>query len=71
MTTDEQRRPAGSLEERTVKKAMRVAMILAVLAAGLATTACQGGNLYNGVDFNGGWSGPSTQATGGITGYPF
>ena len=46
-------------------------MLLAVLAASLATTACQGTSLYTGVDSNGGWTGPATRSVGGITGYPF
>ena len=71
MTTELQRRSRGPREEKNVKKVTRIAMILAVLAAGLATTACQGTNLYTGVDSNGGWNGPSTGSVGGITGYPF
>ena len=57
-----------------MKKATRIAVLLAVLAASLATTACQGANLYTGVDSNGGWSGSTPTGgyvTGGIAGYPF
>jgi hypothetical protein len=56
-----------------LKKVTRIAMLLALLAASLTMTACTGGNLYRGVDFNGGWHGPSTSGNmgGGIAGYPF
>jgi hypothetical protein len=57
-----------------LKKATRIAAILAVLAVSLATTACTGTNLYTGVDSNGGWSGSTPSGgyvTGGIAGYPF
>lgn len=49
-------------------------MLLAVLAASLATTACQDTNLYSGFSHTGGWQGPSTSANvggSGISGYPF
>ncbi len=49
-------------------------MLLALLAATLGTTACQGTSLYTGVDSNGGWNAPTNRAVGGgggITGYPF
>ncbi len=69
MTTE----PRGLPEVAKVKKVIRITMLLAVLAAGLSTTACQGTNLYTGVDSNGGWNGPATRSvgSGGITGYPF
>ena len=56
-----------------MKKVTRIAMLLTLLAASLTMTACTGGNLYRGVDFNGGWHGPSTSGNigGGIAGYPF
>jgi hypothetical protein len=54
-----------------VKKTTRIVMLVALLAACLTTTACQGTNLYTGVDSNGGWNGPATGSVGGITGYPF
>ena len=59
-------------EVTELKKTVRRVAILGVLAVSLATTACQGANLYTGVDSNGGWSGPvSRPFGGGITGYPF
>ncbi len=58
-------------EVEKVKKTTRIVMLVALLAACLTTTACQGTNLYTGVDSNGGWSGPSTGSVGGIHGYPF
>jgi len=69
MTTEPRARP----EVTKVKKAIRIAMWLALSAAGLSTTACQGTNLYTGVDSNGGWNAPVTRSvgSGGITGYPF
>lgn len=70
MTTEQRALP----EVTKVKKAIRITMLLAVLAAGLSTTACQGTNLYTGVDSNGGWNAPTSRAVGGgggITGYPF
>jgi hypothetical protein len=70
MTTEQPALP----EVTTVKKIIRITMLLAVLAAGLSTTACQGTNLYTGVDSNGGWNAPTSRAVGGgggITGYPF
>jgi hypothetical protein len=57
-----------------LKKTTRIATILVVLAASLATTACTGTNLYTGLDSNGGWSGSTPTGgytTGGIAGYPF
>ena len=56
-----------------MKKVIRIAMILAVMVASRATTACQGASLYTGVDSNGGWNAPVSRGTGtiGITGYPF
>lgn len=57
-----------------MKKRTRVALLIALLAASLSTTACQGTSLYTGVDSNGGWNGPTNRALsggGGITGYPF
>jgi len=71
MTTELHWRPAAPSEETNVRKMTRIAMLIALLAAGLTTTACQSTNLYTGVDSNGGWNGPSTGAVGGITGYPF
>ena len=71
MTTERQRRWTTPPEVTKLKKATRIAMLLMLLAASLTTTACQGGNLYTGVDSNGGWNGPSTGSVGGITGYPF
>ena len=71
MTTERQRRWTTPPEVTKLKKATRMAMFIVLLAAGLATTACQGTNLYTGVDSNGGWNGPSTGSVGGITGYPF
>ena len=69
MTTEQHALP----EETKVKKAIRTTMLLALLGAGLATTACQGTNLYTGVDSNGGWNAPASRSvgSGGITGYPF
>lgn len=56
-----------------MKKVTRIAMLLALLAASLTMTACTAGNLYTGVDSNGGWHGPASTGTlgGGIAGYPF
>jgi hypothetical protein len=59
---------------KNVNKATRIAMLLGVLAAGLATTACQDMNLYSGFSHAGGWEGPSTTGNiggSGISGYPF
>jgi hypothetical protein len=69
MTTEPRARP----EVTKVKKAIRIAMWLVLLAAGLSTTACQGTSLYTGVDSNGGWNAPVSRGMGGggITGYPF
>jgi hypothetical protein len=69
MTTEQRARP----EVTRVKKAVRITMLLALLGAGLSTSACQGANLYTGVDSNGGWNAPATRSvgSGGITGYPF
>jgi hypothetical protein len=69
MTTEPRARP----EVTKVNKAIRITVWLALLAAGLSTTACQDTNLYTGVDSNGGWNAPSTRSVGGggITGYPF
>ena len=56
------------------KTTIRIVMLIALLAASLATTACQDTNLYTGVDSNGGWSAPTNRSFGsggGITGYPF
>jgi hypothetical protein len=71
MIIETQRCRTSPPEGTDMKKVTRIAMLLAVLAAGLATTACQDTNLYSGVDSNGGWNGPSTGSIGGITGYPF
>ena len=57
-----------------MKRPTRIAMLLALLAATLGTTACQGTSLYTGVDSNGGWNAPVSSGVstgGGITGYPF
>lgn len=55
-----------------MRKSTRIALLLTLLAASLATTACQGTNLYTGVDSNGGWNAPTSGGMGGgITGYPF
>jgi hypothetical protein len=69
MTTEQRALP----EVTKVKKAIRITMLLAVLAASLTTSACQGTNLYTGVDSNGGWNAPVSRSagSGGITGYPF
>ena len=69
MTTEQRALP----EVTKVRMAIRITMLLAVLAAGLPTTACQGTNLYTGVDSNGGWNAPASRSvgSGGITGYPF
>jgi hypothetical protein len=70
MTTEQRALP----EVTKVRKAIRITMLLGLLAAGLSTTACQDTNLYTGVDSNGGWNGPTNRALGGgggITGYPF
>lgn len=74
MTIDLRWRPGVPPEVTNVKKVTRIAMLLALLAATLGTTACQGTSLYTGVDSNGGWNAPTNRATsggGGITGYPF
>ena len=71
MTTEPRGRRRTPLEVTILKKSTRIALLLTLLAASLATTACQGTNLYTGVDSNGGWNGPSTGSIGGITGYPF
>ena len=73
MTTDLTGRPCGPLEETSVMKVTRIAMLIALLAASLTTTACQDTSLYTGVDANGGWNAPTNRAYGGggITGYPF
>jgi hypothetical protein len=69
MTTEQRALP----EVMPVRKPIRIAMLLALLGASLATTACQSANLYTGVDSNGGWNAPATRSvgSGGITGYPF
>jgi len=69
MTTEQRALP----EVTKVNRAIRIAMLLAVLAVTLSTTACQGTNLYTGVDSNGGWNAPVSRSagSGGITGYPF
>jgi hypothetical protein len=69
MTTEQRALP----EVTKVKKVIRTTMLLAVLAASLTTSACQGTNLYTGVDSNGGWNAPVSRSagSGGITGYPF
>jgi hypothetical protein len=74
MTTDRQWRPGGPPEVTHVKRVTRITMLVALLAAALGTTACQGTSLYTGVSSNGGWNAPissGTSAGGGITGYPF
>jgi hypothetical protein len=73
MTTELQVRRDTPPEVTNVKKVTRIAMLLALLAATLGTTACQDTNLYTGVDSNGGWNAPTTRSvgSGGITGYPF
>ena len=71
MTTERQGRRTTPPEVARLKKAIRIVALAALVAAGLATTACQEGNLYTGVSSNGGWNGPSTGSIGGITGYPF
>jgi hypothetical protein len=61
-------------EVNKVKKTTRIVMLVALLAACLTTTACQGTSLYTGVDSNGGWNAPANRSFssgGGITGYPF
>jgi hypothetical protein len=69
MTTEQRALP----EVTKVRKAIRYTMLLALLAAGLSTAACQGTSLYTGVDSNGGWNAPVSRSagSGGITGYPF
>jgi hypothetical protein len=74
MTTDRQRRSKGAAGGDEVKNVTGAVMLIALLAAGLVTTACGGTSLYTGVDSNGGWNAPTNRATsggGGITGYPF
>ncbi len=71
MTIEPHGRRKTPPEVTILKKAIRIAMLLTLLAASLTTTSCQGTSLYTGVDSNGGWNGPSTGSIGGITGYPF
>ena len=75
MTTDQQRPSDGAAGGDEVKNVTRAVMLIALLAASLATTACGGSSLYTGVDSNGGWNAPvssSYRAGGaGIHGYPF
>jgi hypothetical protein len=75
MTTDRQERPSGAAGGDEVKNVTRIVMLIALLAAGLVTTACGGSSLYTGVDSNGGWNAPVSSAYraggAGIHGYPF
>ena len=73
--TDRQRRPRGADGGDEVKNVTRTLMLIALLAAGLVTSACGGSSLYTGVDSNGGWNAPVNPAYraggAGIHGYPF
>ena len=75
MTTDRLPRPQGAAGGDELKNATRAVLLIALLAASLATTACGGSSLYTGVDSNGGWNAPVSGAYraggAGITGYPF
>lgn len=74
MATELQWRPWVPSEVTHVKRVTRIAMLAALLVAALGTTACQGTNLYTGVDSNGGWNAPTARGMGsggGITGYPY
>ncbi len=72
MTIEPRRQRRTPPEVTNLKKATRIAMLLALLAMTLTTTACQGKSLYTGVDSNGGWNAPTSGGMGGgIIGYPF